>query len=698
MSHASRSRPKSARAGRAVAAARSQAGAASRVPLVPLPGTLRAALLVLAAGLALALVTHPIYDPDLWQHLRVGRALWEGLGFPSVNVWTWPTHGAEGLVPSWLFRALLWPFWKIGEVNGVFAWRWLTTLGAFGFVLAAARAGHPRGARFAPTGGAALIALVWCVVVYRYRSQARPETLVAVLLAIQLWVLESWRAPDGGRRVWALPALAALWANAHISYYVGLFVTGAFLLDALWRRWRRKPGPPPRDLALALLVSALASFLNPYGWRVLAQPFEYFLVWRHEPIFQNIGELRAPDWEAYAPTGLPVFLALMVALAVLRIHRRGADLAQLIILGLLVPQSLGSQRFLGYLAIAAAPFFARDLTWALGSLPRPPALARPAARAALGAALLALVALPALSTDPLRPAMGVRWNMYPVGASDYIEREGIRGRSFNLFQQGGYLLWRFWPDSTRLPFMDIHQTGTRQDRRLYVYAQIDARAWRELDRVHRFEWVLISRLEHERSPLLDFLDADSTTWSLVWVDDAAALFLRRGGLNAAAAGRDRYRWLPAGEAKLRTVGPMVYADTAVKAVVRGELERSAAASRWNSDALSPLVNIALSDGRWNDALDLLERAARVAPHLSRLEERRGLALLYSGRPAEALKAFEREHARDQAWKDAALRRGQAMHALGRTGEALAAYREAARTDPANAEARDSLASLEGRAR
>src|SRR6185436_15426640 len=115
------SRPKStpARATRPAEAAR-------RAPLPPLPGALRLVLVAIAAGLGLLLVSYPFYDPDVWQHLRVGRALWEGLGFPSINVWTWPTHGAPDLIPSWLFRALLWPFWKVGEVNGLFAWRWIT--------------------------------------------------------------------------------------------------------------------------------------------------------------------------------------------------------------------------------------------------------------------------------------------------------------------------------------------------------------------------------------------------------------------------------------------------------------------------------------------------------------------------------------------------------------------------------------------
>jgi hypothetical protein len=44
----------------------------------------------------------------------------------------------------------------------------------------------------------------------------------------------------------------------------------------------------------------------------------------------------------------------------------------------------------------------------------------------------------------------------PVAACDFMEKHGVRGRGFNDFFLGGYMLWRFWPDRGRLPWIDIH--------------------------------------------------------------------------------------------------------------------------------------------------------------------------------------------------------------------------------------------------
>ena len=34
--------------------------------------------------------------------------------------------------PTRLFRVALWPFWNLGGIWGLYAWRWLTTFAAFG--------------------------------------------------------------------------------------------------------------------------------------------------------------------------------------------------------------------------------------------------------------------------------------------------------------------------------------------------------------------------------------------------------------------------------------------------------------------------------------------------------------------------------------------------------------------------------------
>jgi hypothetical protein len=513
---------------------------------------------------------------------------------------------------------LLWPVWKVGGVAGLFVWRWATTLTAFGLLWLAAKAAGARGPW-------AAVALVWCGLFYRYRSQVRPETLVAVLLAAQLWLLELRRARGVDRHgrdpAWALPAIALLWANAHISYYLGLALTGFYWLDAVLRR-RRAEGAG--TLLAALGLSVIASFVNPFGWRLLAQPFQYMFFWRHEAIYQHIPELRPIVWSAYTSGALVVWLPLVVLLALWGWwRRRRVDLAQALTLLVFLPQALSTQRFLGYAALLVAPGFARDLDEACEALSAR-ALRAPWARAAAAAALVVLLPFPSTSLDIFRPRIGINWDSFPVRACDWIDAHGVRGRAFAPFEWGGYLLWRFWPQHDRLPFMDIHQAGTPADREAMALVWFRPENWRFLDGERHFDWALIFRTPHPGYTLIDVLDADSTL-ALVFADDTAALYLRREGRMAALAERERFRWVPAGTAGLNRMIQLAVTDPSAARAIRAELERQVAESPMTGTAHGLLANLDLDAHDWRGAIVQLEAARRVQPDQAGIEERERMA-------------------------------------------------------------------------
>ena len=197
---------------------------------------------------------------------------------PTTQLWTWPTYGAPDVNASWGFRALIWPLWSAGGVWGLFAWRWATTL-----VGVRARCGRRRaGSARAASRTLVVIALARSSTASARRS--RPETLVAVLLALELWVLET-AAPRAGRE--ARPGVGAgadrLGLGQHAPLVLpGFMLLGAALADAplvaarALRERAAAPAPAWRP-ALAGSRRLAISFVNPFGWRALWQPFEYFL-------------------------------------------------------------------------------------------------------------------------------------------------------------------------------------------------------------------------------------------------------------------------------------------------------------------------------------------------------------------------------------------------------------------------------------
>ncbi|MFI5370866.1 MAG: tetratricopeptide repeat protein [Candidatus Eisenbacteria bacterium] len=638
------------------------------------------------ASLALS-VTFQIYEKDFWQHLAVGRAIWSLRHVPTTELWTWPTYGQPDVNASWGFRFLVWPFWKAWGLWGLYVWRWGTTLVVFALAWLAAR-------RMGARGLTPLVVIALSALVYRQRSQVRPETLVSVLLALQITILETRR--HGGRdRLWLLPVIALLWANIHLSWHLGLVTPVAHLLAAWRDRARgRVNGIDPRRLGLVIVACLAVSFVNPWGWRALWEPFDYVLNHASEPIMLAVTELTPIDFANNLRDLLPATLVAWLLLFAWRTRRVGLDLAELVVVALFLALALRTQRFLGFAMVALTPYLARDLDAWVGSR-RWPAWTRPAwSRATLAAVGCLALGVPEWTRAELPLGVGIEWRQYPVIACDFIRAHGVRGRGFNQFFNGGYLLWRFWPERDRLPFMDIHQTGTREDRYSYAFATHDPQAWHDLDARYRFDWALIRRRPYLDDRLVEFLDAD-TSYVLVFLDDAAALWVRHGGPTAVLADSFGYRVLPAGTERLGALTARIDTDTALTSALIRELERESAGSPWHAMAESRLGSLALAHGDLSSARMHLERALASDPAQSRAHERLGLVALAEGRGRDALAEFETEM-RLGPMPEAEFRLGQAWQAIGDRARAREHYRRAVAADPGDAAAAESLRAVGGK--
>src|SRR5882672_1172586 len=168
-----RARPSRAPNARPAASAGPERSAPVSPPASPAAADLRAthpaliAVALVAAAAVVVSVTTRITDSDFWQHLFVGRWIWDTHAIPTHHISSWLHYGDREVVPSWGFRALLWPFYAAGGELGLHAWRWLTAPAASALRWATARRMGARG--FLP-----LVLLVWSPLIYRQRSQVRP--------------------------------------------------------------------------------------------------------------------------------------------------------------------------------------------------------------------------------------------------------------------------------------------------------------------------------------------------------------------------------------------------------------------------------------------------------------------------------------------------------------------------------------------
>src|SRR5262245_7101120 len=539
---------------------------------------------------------------------------------PRTALWTWPMYGTPEKNAAWGFALLLWPFWSLGHVVGLQVFRWLAILAAFGIAWIVAR-------RLGARGPLGVVAIVGCAMVYRQRLEARPEMVAVVLLALELWVLET-RRQGVADRSWWIVALAWVWPNLHVSYYVGWLVLAIFALADT--RARRVDAPKRSALPLVLGAAIAVSFLNPFGAAGLAAPLD-FLSLRNEPLYRGIGELHTIDWSINWQNGLPLWMLAWPALQLWRRARGRGDLGEALIWALFTTMAFSSQRFLTFWAVAAAPYLARDLDEWMAARRAQRAAREPRVRYGIAAA--ACVALTALemTREAFVPGVGLQASSFPGPACDFMAAANVRGRGFNYFEQGGYLLWRFWPARDRLPFMTtIPELATPGMRLAYQRSVVDPQAWRDLNQRDRFEWVLLERIHPPGDRHLDILDADST-FALVFLDDVSALYVRRAGPLAAVAARERYLWLPGGDERLNALAQQITQDSVAHAGLRRELERAVASSPLHASTSSVLASIYIYEGAWDRAERALREAVRLEPRTPQTRER--FEQIRSGRAA-----------------------------------------------------------------
>lgn len=464
---------------------------------------------------------------DYWQHLAVARqAAADGEWYPARDALTYTVAGDKRANPDWLAqRFFLWAH----EAGGLALARTLNALAVLAaFGLLGWAAGSRAGAR---CGTAVPLAAAGAALLCSLQSLTlRPQTFSLLMACSVVAALEVSRRRPAVR--WSLPPIMALWANLHGAFPLGWVL---ILLD----RWERWMGAGPRPIAApaaapavarrapglaADLLSLAAPLANPAGWGILPH------------LARNAARSRARgivEWVSPAldqPAGFFLALATAATLVLLwRAGRRGAGredffvpAARFAVLG--VPAAL-SARMVAWFGIGMAP------VWAALLAPPAGGHGRTAGRR-LDLSILVLPLLMAISSLPwLREAAGwlpeERRPLHagrPVAAIDHLCGATGGGRVWAPFDWAGYLEWscrpgtkvfadgrvdRF-PDPIWAKYLEIERGGER------ALALLDASATDQ------------TVVDRARSPRLETLLRESSSWEAVYLDEGAAVFRRTG--------------------------------------------------------------------------------------------------------------------------------------------------------------------------
>ena len=208
-----------------------------------------------------------IADPDLGWHMKNAAYLLQHHQFVRRDLFSFTTAGDPWIDHEWLAELPFYAGWKIAGARGI----WLVALtlvqtSLLGIFVLAYQQSRNAKAAFLVSLPAILLASV----------SFGPRTLLFGWICLILEMIILARFQNGTDATWLLPPLFMLWVNLHGSWLIGIVLLVTFLLCGLlegqwgqieaqaWNIAQRK------KLVIASLLSMVALFANPYGWRLVA--------------------------------------------------------------------------------------------------------------------------------------------------------------------------------------------------------------------------------------------------------------------------------------------------------------------------------------------------------------------------------------------------------------------------------------------
>lgn len=400
-------------------------------------------------------------DGDPGRHLAVGEHILSTRTIPRVDVFSHTMIGQPFVPYEWLAEVASAASFRVAGAAGVALLHGAALGLAFALVYGQLRR------RGAPVLLAVLVTLI-AAAASAIHWLARPHVFTILGAAAFLRVLDAWHSGARSRRsLWALPAIMALWVNAHGGFLIGLILITLYGGADLWRAVLLGSDAARRrivELSLAGAATVAATLVIPVGPEIFAHVTGYF----GKKMLVNLTlEYMSPDF--HAPDTAMFSVMLLALVLSLGWSTRLPALHEGLLVGCFTWFALYSARNIPLFAVACAPVLASQLgalrpaatlsAWASALQARVSAwiAARNAAYQRIEAqtsrgvvslaCVLVLLTVAAIQAGSGDEPLGVGFDprRQPVAAAQYLKAHPPTGRAFNDLRWGGYLLHELWP-------------------------------------------------------------------------------------------------------------------------------------------------------------------------------------------------------------------------------------------------------------
>lgn len=486
--------------------------------------------LVLFLALVFAGSFRALNQSDNFYHLKAGQVVWETKSVPTADVFSYSAAGARWVTHEWLAELIFYFVFAATGFWGLIAFA--SALAAITYFLLLKTAAQSGANLYA----ALLVAGITGIFTFQLWT-VRPQIFSFLAVAILLALLENYRRNPKLRYLVGAAILLWIWANMHAAFILGIAIMLFYGISEFLRsRYPQYFGAGTLNSAQSSAIikfAVLGTFLslfNPNGYHIFLYSFAI------NPV---VNALKFYEWQpitAYlAEAEIKAILAEILIFAALAILCFGAR-----------KETRDSTRFGLVLGVSVMPFLSvrHNGFWSIVIL-IPAALIlskfialRPKFNATLRNITLAFI-IAALPSALLHlPQKYFNPDFVPVYAADFIEKTSLRGPFFNLVNEGGYLIWRFWPRER--VFMDSRSevyVGSPIEELRTIVSGAQPEKWHELvDKKYAINYFILPyrpRIAGERPAGALPQTLMQNNWALMYWDDVVLIFVRNNPENQA---------------------------------------------------------------------------------------------------------------------------------------------------------------------
>jgi hypothetical protein len=506
--------------------------------------------------LAGALSNRPLADPDIGWHIRTGEQILTTHSLPRTDPFSSLMEGQTWFAWEWAYDVLLGYLHHLCGLNGV-VWLCATVVATVFLLLLS---------QLVLRGTGLLLAIVLMLLAETASTihlYARPHIVSWLFSLLWFVVLERWQEGDGeriGRPIirgwmpWFFPISILLWVNLHGGWLFGLALLGIYSFASFVASIREqdtfaaiRAGRRARELAFVWLASALATLVNPYGWRLHAHVYTYL---SDRYLMNRIDEFRSPDFHGWAQRCFAIIL--MLVLIAFAGNRKKLRLSHFLVVLLCVYAGVYSSRNLPVssmlLVLIVGPMLWTNFTAIADNPGRWQLLRSTVARVSAFSdrtssqelelrghiwpvAAVAFAFAVCLQNGWLGSRQLVHTNFdsqkVPAGAVTFLQKETFDTPTnaepvFSTDAWGGYLIYRIYP-KRKVVVDDRHDLyGSDRIRKYLVLTQVEP-GWRKVIE----QWKIRTALLPADSTLANLLRELPREWRIAHEDKVAVVFEKR---------------------------------------------------------------------------------------------------------------------------------------------------------------------------